>query len=212
LEGDIQPKALRLVDVEAEAVVGLFCGNQSDVSIEKQYCVDTHNLVFSADGNLGLVWDIRTYRPSFTLHTDGHGQGQILGVPTGCATVAFTFSNIDESIACWDLRMPACQTYTMATGNTVIDSLLWHERTASLLASTHSKHFITYGKYASQYMYGELVEDDVECINEPDWWPKKSAYEESYFSERWHCDCRESPRVLQYAFQNGIETLDSNTV
>ena len=105
--------------------------------------------------------------------------------------------------------MPACHAYTMATGNTVIDSLLWHERTASLLASTHSKHVITYGKYASQYMYGELVEEDVEeGINEPDWWPKKSVFEESYFSERWHCDCSASPRILQYAFQNGRDTLD----
>jgi hypothetical protein len=70
-----------------------------------------------------------------------------------------------------------------------------------------------YGKYTSRYIYGKLLEEDgEEGINEWDWWPKKSFYEESYFSERWHCDCRTSPRILQYAFQNGIETLDSNTV
>ena len=198
---DVKSKALRLVDVEAEAVVGLFCGNQSDVSIEKQYCVDTHNLVFSADGIVGLVWDIRTYRPSFTLHTARHGQ--VLGVPTGCATVAFTFGGNDESIACWDLRMPACQAYTMATGNTVVDSLLWHEPTASLLASTNSNHVITYGKYSPGFMYGETVEDGmVMSIDGPNWWPKKSVYEASYFSEKWHCDCSRYPRILRYAFQN----------
>jgi hypothetical protein len=47
--------AMRLVDLESEAVVGLFCGSQEEVSLGKQHCVDSHSLVFSSDGGTGLV-------------------------------------------------------------------------------------------------------------------------------------------------------------
>jgi hypothetical protein len=47
--------SLRLFDLTAESVVGLFCGSQGKLSIEKQYCVESSSLIFSADGGCGFA-------------------------------------------------------------------------------------------------------------------------------------------------------------
>jgi len=197
-------RSLRLFDIHTESVVGLFCGSQSDVSIGKQYCVNLHNTIFSMDNSTGLVWDMRTFQPSCILQTGNHTE--ILGVPTSSSAspVAFTYGEQSESIACWDLRMPGSHVYTMGTGNTDVTTLLWHEKTGSLLASTRSDHAVTHGKYGRGYMYGDDISSDEEDkMKYADWWPRNAKHEESYFGKRWHIDCQYSPVMIQYAFENG---------
>jgi WD40 repeat protein len=196
--------SVRLYDVAAESVVGLFVGNQGDVSIEKQYCVDSHNLVFSMDGCTGFGWDVRSFKPSFALHTK-QGQGQILGVPAS-SPVAFTFNNGSESVSCWDLRMPASHAYTMATGNTHVTSLLWHEETMSLIASTKSDHTVKCGNFG-RYMYGSTLlssfeeEDEMTGVS---CWPTRAEHEPNYFGNApWHIDYSIYRPILQYAFETG---------
>lgn len=201
ISGECSLNSIRLFDLARESAVGIFMGNRGEVSIEKQYCADSHNLIFSMDGGTGFVWDIRTFQPVFALHTKSHGQ--ILGVPAS-SPVAFTFNAGSESVSCWDLRMPASHAYTMATGNTNVTSMLWHEPSASLIASTRSDHTVVYGKSGGEYMYGENCSFDY-LLGEssatvyPDW-PRCAKHEPSYFGATpWNLDgslgC-----VLQYAF------------
>jgi len=193
---------LRLYDVNAESTIGLFAGTLGEVSIGKQYCVETHNSIFAMSNNVGVVFDTRTYQPTIALHHEKRSGEQILGVPTTSTPVAFTYGS-EEDIKCWDLRNPGSHVYTMATGNTIIDHLLWHEDTSSLLASTHSKHLIQHGR-VSGYMYGEtLTMDDEEEVYHDSYWPKRAFHSPSFFPSRWHCDCQNSPVLLQYPFKNG---------
>jgi hypothetical protein len=194
--------SVRLYDIAAESVVGLFVGNQGDVSIEKQYCADSQNLVFSMDGGTGFGWDIRSLKPSFALHTK-QGEGRILGVPAS-SPVAFTFNDGSESVSCWDLRMPASHAYTMATGNTHVTSLFWHEETTSLIASTKSDHTVTRGKYG-RYIDGgtrlSSFEDEDEMFGG---WPTRARHEPTYFGNApWHIDYSFYRPILQYAFETG---------
>jgi len=126
--GNGMSSSVRLYDVNAERVVGLFCGTMGEISVGKQYCVESHSSIFAMGNSTGVAFDIRTYQPTVALHTDGSCE-QILGVRTNSsAPVAFTYGST-ENIMCWDLRMPGSHVYTMATGNTIVESLLWHEGT-----------------------------------------------------------------------------------
>ncbi|KAL7550322.1 hypothetical protein ACHAWF_013563 [Thalassiosira exigua] len=199
--GNDRSSTLRLYDVNNESLVGLFCGTYEDVSIGKQYCVETHNVCFAMSGTVGCVFDIRTCQPSICVHVDESSSEQILGVPTGSnMPVAFTYGP-SEDIKCWDLRMPGSHVYTMATGNTVVDHLFWHEGTSSLLASTHSKHILKYGRYGAGYSNGDrLDEDEMEEMRQTGHWPRRAVHDRSYFGAQWHVD---SCALLQYPFKNG---------
>jgi hypothetical protein len=155
IQAELQTFSINLFDLQAESVVGLFCGSQSKVSIEKQYCVESHNVIFSSDDGVGFVWDVRTFRPSIMLHHDCFSS-RIMGVHTGSSGLfAFTFGDrCTEHIDCWDLRKPVSHVYRMATGNSNGRSLCWHDRTSSIIAATITEHTMTHGEFRS-YMYGE---------------------------------------------------------
>jgi len=197
-------RTVRLYDVNAEAVVGLLCGTLGEVSIGKQYCVQSHNAIFAMSKSVGVVFDTRTYQPTVVLHADKRRGEQILGVPSNSSTpVAFTYGS-EEDMKCWDLRMPGSHVYTMATGNTIVQHLFWHEDTSSLLASTRSSHVVSYGRCMSGYMYGNDVESDKEDeICQEGYWPRRAVHDRFYFGSQWHCDCQHSYALLQYPFQNG---------
>jgi hypothetical protein len=192
--------SIRLFDIEREKVMGLFCGLQKSMSIEKQYCVDRHKCIFTADEQARYVWDTRTYCPVFTLLTK-HYCGRVVGVPGSSNMVAFAFEDKSECIQCWDLRMPASHAYTMATGNTNVRHLRWHEGTSSLLASTSTIHSVRYGQSGRQYMYGEEFDPE-----ENQGWPSRAIHEPTYFGiehgREFHID---EPAIIQYAFENGRE-------
>eukprot|EP00956_Cyclotella_meneghiniana_P006599 scaffold8717_cov59-Cyclotella_meneghiniana.AAC.8 len=117
--------------------------------------------------------------------------------------VAFTYGK-EEDIKCWDLRSPGSYVYTMATGNTIVDNLLWHENTSSLLASTRSSHLISYGRYSSGYMYGHTIDsDDEDEVHQDSYWPERAIHRPSFYGSPWHCNCQYSPIMLQYPFENG---------
>lgn len=192
---DGRSTALRLFDLASESVVGLFMGGQGDASIEKQHCVDSHNLVFSMDGCTGFGWDVRTFKPAYAIH--GSGGRQILGIPTS-SPVAFIFDRSEEYVSCYDLRMPASHCYKMATGNLQVTSMHWHEGTSSIIASTQSKHAVSYGRYGGAYRYGQPIE---ESSIEDGAWPSQASHEPTYFGDTpWHIDA-ESRCLLQYFFE-----------
>ena len=194
---------IRLYDINAESTVGLFVGTLGEVSVGKQYCVESHNSIFAMSNNVGVVFDTRSYLPVIALHHKQQIGAQILGVPTSSAPVAFTYGN-EEDIKCWDLRSPGSHVYTMATGNTIVDYLLWHENTSSLLASTRSNHLISYGRSISGYQYGHTIDsDDEDEVHQDSYWPKRAMHSPSFFGSRWHCNCQHSPIMLQYSFENG---------
>ena len=197
--------AIRLYDFTAECVVGLLLGSTGEISVGKQYCVESHNSFFSMSGGAGVMFDMRTFRPSIALHSCDE---QILGIPTNSAPVAFTYGS-QEHIKCWDIRMPGSHVYTMATGNTEVDTLLWHQGTASLIASTRSKHHLTHGRYSS-YMYGQQVDlfKDEDAFD----WPSGAVHDRKYFGHEWHSDCAYSYKMLQYTFENGMAMHGSENV
>eukprot|EP00956_Cyclotella_meneghiniana_P042360 scaffold248432_cov80-Cyclotella_meneghiniana.AAC.1 len=180
---------IRLYDINAESTVGIFVGTLGEVSVGKQYCVESHNSIFAMSNNVGVVFDTRSYLPVIALHHKKQSGEQILGVPTSSTPVAFTYGK-EEDIKCWDLRSPGSHVYTMATGNTIVDNLLWHENTSSLLASTRSNHLVSYGRCISGYQYGHTIDsDDEDEVHQDSYWP-------------WHCNCQYSPIMLQYPFEN----------
>lgn len=189
---------IRLYDVEAESVVGLFCGTVGEVSVGKQYCVESHSSIFAMSNNVGVVFDTRTYQPSIALHVGKQRSNQILGVPTSSNPVAFTYGT-NEEIKCWDLRKPGSHVYTMSTGNRTVNFLLWHEDSSSLLASTQSKHIITTHGYYTGYRLSMDEEEQYESEE----WPPGAIHDPSYFGSPWNVDCHYSFVLLQYSFQNG---------
>ena len=199
----------RLFDINAEKVTGIFCGtHQSQVSISKQHCVESHNSIFVMSDSVGVVYDVRTFKPTVALHTGGCEQ--ILGVPTKSSPVAFTYSS-RECIKCWDLRMPGSHVYTMGTGNTMVDYLHWHESTSSLLTSTQSNHVVSYG-HCRGYMYEESIgSEDEEDMMRCGYWPKRAVHDKNYFGSQWHCDGEDGRFMLQYPFQNGREMHEKTT-
>jgi len=207
--GGASKGSLRVMDLESGKTTGIFCGIQSsDVSIEKQSCFKSNNLIFSMEQSTGFVWDARTYQPVFALHTGEQRTccyDRILGVPTQSDNpIAFTFGSRSESIACWDLRNPASHVYTMSTGNTTVSSLHWHDPSSTLIAAVNSSHVVTYG-YSKEYMYGEVFDEDESGVYDWNWYPPGAEHEKSYFGEDdWHCDCSNSgSMLLMYSYENG---------
>lgn len=196
-----QDISIRLFDVEAEKVVGLFCGIKGYQSVERQHCFDHFHSVFFSDTHPSYVYDARTCQPSITLNTR-HSEGQVLGVPGESAMAAFTFSHRDaEAIQCWDLRMPASHAYSMWTGNNDIKALFWHEPTTSLLAATKSSHTLFYGRRIGAYRYGEPVDEFADDSD----WPAQAVHDPFYFGDdRKICYHFEHPAIIQYAFDNGM--------
>jgi len=198
----------RLFDLTSERVVRLFGGSQGGVTLGRQYCIESHGLLFAMDdAGTGHAWDVRACRPAFAVHTgrryDGVAGGKILGVPSrGGGPVAFTYGAKSECVACWDLRMPASHAYTMSTGNMDVMSLFWHAPSSTVLAATTSDHIAQRGRHSS-YLYGEqLTREEEEEMDSFDWYPRGSRHEQSYFgSDSWHC--RSSARLFLYSFENG---------
>lgn len=183
---DNTSKAIRVVDLNAGQVTGLFCGSQGDVSIEKQYCVDRFNLLFTADTHSSFVWDVRTKLPAHILLSEK--STRVLGVPGTSAATAFTFGGRMECIECWDLRMPSSHVYTMATGNGSVRNLFWHERSSSLLANVDARH-------------ATVKSDSYWEVEEEEEWPRNATHDQSYFGpDRWNL---EEDAILQYPFENG---------
>jgi hypothetical protein len=68
--------------------------------------------------------------------------------------------------------MPSCHAYTIATGNSEVKKLIWHESTSSLMASTQNRHGVTRGSYRQRYLYGDSMDsEDAEDV--VSYWPKK---------------------------------------
>lgn len=187
----------KLFDVAAEKVVGLFCGMDAD-TIDRQHC-QNDNLMFFMKDSTGIVCDTRIFQPVVALHTNKNHR--ILGVSTNGAPVAFTYGNA-ESIMCWDLRKPCSHVYSMATGNTEVNHLCWHEETTSLFASTWSKHRPSFG-YCEMELYGERY-DDMENHDKfftSSNWPKRAEHEEGYFGRAEWNGGDGMNTIIQYIFQ-----------
>ncbi|CAB9526681.1 expressed unknown protein [Seminavis robusta] len=195
--------SLRQFDLEREAVVGLYCGLKGGMSIEKQHCFERFNSILLADSHFSYVFDVRTFKPSITLDT-GHIEGQILGIPGPAAMTAFAFSQRNaENIQCWDLRMPASHAYSMWTGNNSVNGLFWHERTASLIASTSNLHHlhlrnIRSGERAAR---GEWYpESDADDDSD---WPEEAVHDPGYFGNSKWCRDIGFSALIQYSFNSG---------
>jgi hypothetical protein len=69
----------------------------------------------------------------------------------------------------------------MSTGNTNVQSIVWHKASASIFASTRSDHKVTYDKYGGKYMYDQQVPFDFDSMIERDGgvWPQRSNHEPS---------------------------------
>jgi hypothetical protein len=173
----VRSSSIRLYDFNAESVVGLFCGISGDISVGKQYCVDSHGYLFSMNNCTGVIFDIRSFRPGIVLHTN---DDQIIGVPTSSTPVAFTYGS-NEEINCWDIRMPGSHVYSMSTGNSKVDSIMWHESTSSLIGTT---------RY--EYDNGSGIMDR----------PSRAYHDEHYYGYSWDIVLKK-PCILQYMFQNG---------
>jgi len=183
--------SMRHFDLEQEKVVGLYCGLRGVMSIERQHCNEGFHSIFVADSHASYVYDTRTFQPAITLET-GHLEGRILGVPSEASMTAFAFCNQDqEEIQCWDLRMPACHANSMWTGNNDVDSLFWHESTASLLAATSSPHCPISGRRNATYIDDETL------------WPEQAVHDPDYFGNRKLCYFYDHPSIIQYSFDNG---------
>ena len=201
--------SVRQVDIEQGRVVGLYCGMNGGISLEKQHCVERFNSIFVADRKASYVYDTRTFQPCLALKTR-HNNGQVLGVPSEAAMTAFAFcSDQQEEIQCWDLRMPASHAYSMWTGNNNITSLCWHESSASLLAATSSPHASLWRRDGA-YRYGESV--DLSDDNDDDYWPKQAVHDPAYFGDRKVCYHFEQPSIIQYSFANGKPMMASPEV
>ena len=194
----------KLFDIQSEKLIGLFCGVTGS-SIDQQLCQNDHLLFCMDQKGVGVTLDTRTFQPTFLLHSD---HSRVLGVPTGGGSpVAFTYGEESEDIKCWDLRKPSSHIYTMATGNTTVHNLYWHEPTSSLLASTRSRHTPSRGYRGEHFMYDEEYDSDD---NQDDFfsqngWPKGARYQQGYFGkDEWFREgCSDFSNIIQYAFENG---------
>ncbi|GFH53451.1 hypothetical protein CTEN210_09927 [Chaetoceros tenuissimus] len=194
----------KLFDIQSEKLIGLFCG-VTGTSIDQQLCQNDHLLFCMDNKRAGVGLDTRTFQPTFLLHSD---HSRVLGVPTGGGSpVAFTYGREKEDIKCWDLRKPSSHVYTMATGNTTVQNLYWHEPTSSLLASTCSRHSPSRGYRGEYFMYDEEFDsdDNQESFFSKDGWPKGAAYQQFYFGkDEWFREgCTGFSNIVQYAFENG---------
>ena len=187
----------KLFDIAAEKVVGLFCGMDAD-TIDRQHC-QNENLMFFMKDSTGIICDTRIFQPVVSLNTGKNHR--ILGVSTNGAPVAFTYGN-SESIMCWDLRKPCSHVYSMATGNTIVNHLCWHEETTSLFASTWSKHRPSFGYYNME-LYGERYDDidNHDTYFTSSNWPKRAEQEEGYFGRAEWNGGDGINTIIQYIFQ-----------
>jgi hypothetical protein len=71
--------------------------------------------------------------------------------------------------------------YSMSTGNSKVDSIMWHESTSSLIRTT---------RY--EYDNGSVIMD----------WPSRAYHDEHYCGYSWDIVLKK-PCILQYMFQNG---------
>jgi hypothetical protein len=89
-------------------------------------------------------------------------------------------------------------------GNSHVTSLLWHEATSSLIASTRSDHIIFTEDMGREYLYGDFppFEGDEGMLDSA--WPSRARHEKTCFGTTpWHINCSGVPPVLQYAFETG---------
>eukprot|EP00187_Rhodella_violacea_P013631 CAMPEP_0184717350 /NCGR_PEP_ID=MMETSP0314-20130426/6843_1 /TAXON_ID=38298 /ORGANISM="Rhodella maculata, Strain CCMP 736" /LENGTH=656 /DNA_ID=CAMNT_0027180897 /DNA_START=108 /DNA_END=2078 /DNA_ORIENTATION=- len=196
--------AVRLFDISAESIVGLYCGIITRTTIDKQHCV-SHGLLFaSSSTGQAFAWDVRTGRPAFLLR--GDAEDRVLGVPgAGSGCVAFTYGAEQESIKCWDLRRPASHAYTMATGNNRVRQLHWHASSASLLANTFSHPGVPHARFGSEK---EGLDGYCDHGALSDGLPRRAQHDRSYFGpDAWQST---ESQILQYSFENGRSMSSSS--